>query len=307
MTATETEHSSAIHATRLAEARRRIAFRRRLTWCWRNKALVLAAVIWLILICAAAFPSWFASGDANAQDLLLRLAPPGTPHHPLGTDELGEDVYTRLVYGARTTCLVGFGAVAVGGVIGITLGMVGGYFRRANGVVTTIINIKMAFPGLLLALTVVVALGRSSIPILVLVIGLIGWTRYARVLRGLSLSLRERDFIAASKMSGSGSIRILAFHILPNVAGAISVLAVLDLSSAVLAEAGLSFLGFGIEPPLVSWGLMLAAGEDYIYQAWWLVTFPGIAIALVVLAANIVARVLQQWFDPTGRTVRRRF
>jgi peptide/nickel transport system permease protein len=270
-----------------------------------NKLFALSVLVWLVVLLAAIFPSLFAHGDPNNQELLARLSKPGTAGHPLGTDELGQDIYTRIVYGARTSVAVGFGAVAVGCLIGTFLGVVGGFFRRANSTVSALIDVKMAFPGLLLALAIVVMLGHSNIFILAIVLGLTGWTAYARILRGLVLSLRQREYVAAAKASGLPPYRVIVAHILPNISGTIMVLAVLDLSRAVLAEAGLSFLGLGIQPPQVSWGLMLAASESYISTAWWLVTFPGVAIALVVLAANLIANTLQGWMDPERRTVRR--
>jgi peptide/nickel transport system permease protein len=274
-------------------------------WILRNKSLSIGIAIWIVTLLAALFPWLFTSQDPNTQDLLVRLAPPGTPHHPLGTDELGQDVYTRLVYGARTSVAVGFGAVLVGGTLGVTAGVIAGYFRRADGLVSGLIDVKMAFPGLLLALAIVVMIGHSNVLILSIVLGLTGWTAYARVLRGLVISLRQREFVVAARASGQRPTRIIVAHILPNIAGTISVLAVLDLSRAILAEAGLSFLGLGIQPPAVSWGLMLATAEEYIYTAWWLVTFPGLAIALVVLAANMIANALQAKMDPERRTIKR--
>jgi peptide/nickel transport system permease protein len=274
-------------------------------WLLRHKTLAFGLGVWVIVLLAAAFPSLFTSQDPNTQDLLTRLSKPGTLSHPLGTDELGQDVYTRLIYGARTSVAVGFGAVAVGATLGVITGVIGGYFRRAGAVVTWLIDVKMAFPGLLLALAIVVMLGQSNTLVLAFVLGLTGWTAYARILRGLVMSLREREFIVASRANGLGSFRTIVAHILPNVAGTISVLAVLDLSRAVLSEAGLSFLGLGIQPPVVSRGHMLGACQAYLYTAWWLVTFPGIAIALVVLAANMIANTLQTKMDPERRTVKR--
>ena len=147
-------------------------------------------------------------------------------------------------------------------------------------------------------------LGHSSVPLLAVVLGLTGWTAYARVIGGVVTSLREREFIEAARASGQGAFAQVMQHIVPNIAGPAAVLAILDLSRVILAEASLSFLGLGIEPPTVSWGLMLGASEDYIYRAWWLVTFPGVAIAIVVLAANIIANTLQRSADPGRRTLR---
>jgi peptide/nickel transport system permease protein len=273
-------------------------------WVRSHKVVAVALGVWLLVLLAAAFPSLFTRGGPNAQNLIDHLARPGTRHHLLGTDELGEDVYTRLVYGARTSVEVGFGAVFIGCTIGVAAGIVGAYFRRVGAVVSALVDVKMAFPGLILALAVVVMIGHSSVGILALVLGLTGWTAYARVIRGVVLSLREREFIEAARASGQGALRQIVNHILPNITGTVSVLAILDLSRVVLAEASLSFLGLGIQPPAVSWGLMLGASEDYIYVAWWLVTLPGLTIALVVLAANIIANSLQRNADPVRRNLR---
>lgn len=276
-----------------------------LRWAVNNKLVALSIVIWGVTVLAACFPSLLAGGDPNTQDLIHRLEPPGTAGHLLGTDDLGEDVYTRMVYGARVSVLVGFGAVLIGGTIGTIIGLVSGYFRRVGRLVSILIDVQMAFPGLLLVLAIVVMLGKASVAILALVLGLTGWAGYARILRGQIISLREREFVLGARASGAGHIRIMALHLLPNVAGTIGVLAVIDLCRAILAEASVSFIGLGIQPPAVSWGLMLSAGKDYIYTSWWLVTLPGVAIALVVTAANLIANALQSEVDPMRRTIRR--
>jgi peptide/nickel transport system permease protein len=273
-------------------------------WLVRHKLLAFALAIWAVTVLAACFPWLLAGGDPNAQDLPARLTAPEVGHHLLGTDELGEDVYTRLVYGARTSMLVGFGAVAIGGVAGTVLGLAGGYCRRGGRIVAALVDVQMAFPGLLLFITIVVMVGRASVLILAIILGATGWAGYARVVRGLVLSLRKREFVLAARASGCGSLRIIATHLVPNIAGTLTVLAVLDLCRAILAEATISFIGLGIQPPTVSWGLMLAAGRDYMNTALWLVTFPGIAIALVVLSATVIANELQNRVDPLRRTLR---
>jgi peptide/nickel transport system permease protein len=272
-------------------------------WVWHHKVFAMAIAIWGLTTLAAAFPSLFASGDPNHQDLLAVFAKPGTAHHLLGTDQLGEDIYTRLVYGARTSVEVAVTAVCIGGIIGVVGGVVGGFFRPAGAVVGFLVDVKMAFPGLILALAVVVMLGHSSIPLLAIVLGLTGWMAYTRVIRGVVLSLREREFLEAARASGQGPLAQIVNHILPNIASTVGVLAVIDLSRVVLAEASLSFLGLGIQSPTVSWGLMLGSSQDYIYRAWWLITFPGVTIGLVVLAANIIANSLQHNSGLVRRTL----
>jgi peptide/nickel transport system permease protein len=284
-------------------------------WLLSNKLVAAALAVWLVTIVAAAFPGLLVHGDPNAQDLLKRLEKPGSSGHLLGTDELGGDILTRLVHGARVSVVVGLGArvsvgvglgaVLIAATIGTAIGLLSGYFRRGGRAFSILIDIQMAFPSLLLVLATVVMLGRSNVWILALVLGVTGWAGYARVLRGLVIGLREREFVVAARASGSGALRIMGLHLLPNIAGTLGVLAVLDLCRAILAEASVSFVGLGIQPPTVSWGLMLSSGKDYIYNAWWLVTLPGLAIALVVTAANVIANALQSRVDPLRRTLRR--
>jgi peptide/nickel transport system permease protein len=277
-------------------------------WIARNKVLSLAILVWVVALFAAAFPQLLTSRDPNDQELVSRLIPPlgfegAAREHPLGTDTLGADVYSRLVYGTRTTVIVSFLGVAIGLTLGMLAGLIGGYFRRSVGTaVAALIDVQMAFPGILLALVIAVMLGTSGTLTLAVVIGITGWAAYARILRGMVLSLREREFVTAARASGSGAARIMRLHLVPNVASTTSVLAVIDLSRAILTEASLSFLGLGIHAPTQSWGLMLAEGQAVIYTSWWLVTIPGVAIALLVLSANVIANSLQGRVDPLLRT-----
>jgi peptide/nickel transport system permease protein len=274
-------------------------------WVWLNKALTVILLVWLLILLVAIFPGWFTSGDPNAQQLLDRLQPPGSPHHVLGTDQLGNDILTELIYGTRTSVIVGVGAVLIGGSIGTVAGMISGYANKASTVVGVVLDVAMAFPGILLALSVVIMIGHANEWILAIVLGVTGWTAYTRVLTGVVRSLRTREFVLAARASGRGPIAIAFGHILPNIATPLRILAVVDMSRAVLAEAGLSFLGLGIQPPSVSWGLMLGGSEDYVYTAWWLVVMPGIAIGIVVLSLTVLASVLQARSDPARRLLRR--
>jgi peptide/nickel transport system permease protein len=273
-------------------------------WALSHKFVALALLFWGLALFAACFPSVLTGGDPSAQDLAATMQPPRSDQHLFGTDHLGRDVFTRVVHGARTSIVVGLGAVAIGGAIGMCLGLVGGYFRRARGVVDVLIDIKMAFPGLVLILTIVVFIGEQDLLVLAAILGFTGWSRYARVVRGLVLPMREREFVLGARASGAGSARIMVAHLIPNVAGPFTVIAVLDLSRAILAESSISFLGLGLQDPVVSWGLMLAQGRDYMGTAWWLVIIPGVALTALVLATTIIANELQNRIDPLRRMVR---
>lgn len=269
----------------------------------RNKLIVLSLFIGGITIIAAIAPGLLTTSDPQRQDLIGRLTPPSLGILPgssnvLGTDNLGRDVYARIIYGARITIVVGLGAVVLGGILGALCGLAGGYYGGPiDALATMLIDIQMGFPGMLLALLVVVMLG-TGVTNLILIIGFIGWPGYARVIRSAVISLREREFIQACRTVGCRDSRILFRHVLPNVLPLFVPLAIMDLGRAILSEASLSFLGFGIQPPDASWGLMLSEGRDYIYSNWWLITFPGIAIAVTVLAANLVGTWLQEQVDP---------
>jgi peptide/nickel transport system permease protein len=275
-------------------------------WMWANRAITIILLIWLVIALMAAFPQLFTSAPPNAQQLDAHLKQPGSAGHPLGTDQLGNDIYTQLVYGARTSVLVGLGTVLIGSSVGVLIALVSGYVRLARGPLDILVDVNMAFPGLLLALSLVVMIGYANVWLLSLILGATGWTAYTRVLTGVVRSLREREFILAARTSGTRQMVIIFGHILPNIMTTVRVLAVVDFSRAVLAEASLSFLGLGIQPPAVSWGLMLGQGQDYVYTAWWLVVFPGVAIAIVVLTFTVMATILQARADPARRLLRRR-
>jgi peptide/nickel transport system permease protein len=237
------------------------------------------------------------------QDIGERLRPPGWQveagrTHPLGTDHLGRDIFARVVYGAQPALLVGFAAVAISGVLGMIAGLLAGYFGgRVDDVLMRLADIQLAFPFILLAIAVIGVLGPSLFTIIA-VIGVSSWVVYARIVRGAALSLREREFVQAAQALGGGDGRILVRHILPNVFTPWLVVATLDMARVIVIESALSFLGLGVQPPAPTWGGMLADGRVYISTAWWLATFPGLAILVTVLGINLFGDGLRDTLDP---------
>jgi peptide/nickel transport system permease protein len=251
----------------------------------------------------ALFAPMLSPSDPIRNSLLVRLTPPmwaagGDAKHPLGTDTLGRDVASRLLYGARVSLVVGFSAVVVAGVLGVVLGLISGWYGgRLDDVVMRLGDVQLAFPVLVLAVAVLAVLGASLVN-LILVLGATGWIAYARIVRAEVLSLREREFIAAAQALGAHDTFILRRHLLPNVLPSITVVATFSVARTIIAEASLSFLGLGIPAPEPSWGAMLDEGRNYITTGWWLALFPGLAILLVVLGINLVGDWLRDELDP---------
>lgn len=276
---------------------------------WADKAGFLGAAFLLLLLLVAVFAPLVAPHDPAAQSLSDRLVGPvwsdgGSWTHPLGTDNLGRDVLSRVIHGSRVSLLVGFSVVALAGVAGVLMGLVSGYRGgRTDRWIMGFVDTQVAFPGLLLALIILAVVG-PSVGALIVVLSINGWMVYARVTRGVVLSVKELPYVEAAEIVGCKPRRVVGRHILPNLISSLSTLAVLEFARIVLAEAALSFLGLGIQPPLTSWGLDVSSGRDYIFDAWWLVTFPGIAIALTVLAINLVASWLRVVADPQEREKR---
>lgn len=262
----------------------------------------------------AVFAPLLAPYDPAAQNIIARLKPPvwmdgGSWAHILGTDHLGRDVLSRLLHGSRISLFVGFATVLLAGTFGVLIGLIAGYAGgRTDQWITGFIDTNVAFPGLLLALLILAVIGPSMTTVIV-VLALNGWMVYARMARSVVLSLRQTAFVEAAELLGCRTGRILIRHLLPNLAAPLLTLGTLEFARIVLAEAALSFLGLGVQPPATSWGLDVAQGKDYMFRAWWLVTIPGLAIAFTVLAINLIASWLRVTTDPVEREKRfaRRF
>ncbi len=266
--------------------------------------LALAFVGALFLMAVAA--PVLAPQDPERQSLRMRLKAPTMEGadgraHPLGTDHLGRDVLSRVIYGSRVSLLIGFAAVGVGSLLGATLGIVAGYRRGwFDTVIMTVADAQLAFPFILLAIGIIAVLG-PSFPTLVMVVGLSGWMTYARVLRAQVLVLRSREFVDAIHGLGGSTLRIILRHILPNVLSSLVVIATLELARAIVLEATLSFLGLGIQPPTPSWGGMIHEGREYLDSAWWISTFPGLVLLLSSLVVSRLGDWLRDVLDPTLR------
>jgi peptide/nickel transport system permease protein len=233
--------------------------------------------------------------------LSQRLAPPGTPGYPLGADELGRDILSRLMWGGRVSLLVGFSAVMVAMVSGVVVGLVAGYSGgRLDAVIMRFIDILMAFPALLLAITIVASLGPGLFNAM-LAVSIVGIPYYARIIRGSVLSLREQEFVQAARTIGASDVRIVTRHILPNTFAPLIVAATLDVGWMIMTAAGLSFLGLGAQPPTAEWGVMLSGGRQFLRNAPHVSVLPGLAIFLVVLALNFLGDGLRDALDPRLR------
>ena len=269
----------------------------------RDPFAIAGLIILTIAMTAAIAGPYISPHDPLDQNLAARLRPPfwqerGSFAHPLGTDNLGRDILSRLIYGARVSATVGLTVVTIGAVVGTAIGLSAGYFGgKIDSVITGIVDIVLSFPGLLLALTVVAMLG-PTITTVILALSMRGWVVYARVARGQALALSKFQFIEAAQSIGAPAPWVLARHMLPNLLPSIVTVAVLELARMVLAESSLSFLGLGVQPPGISWGLMLAEGRNYMLTAPWLVTLPGVAIAVTVLSANIISSHVRRLVDP---------
>jgi peptide/nickel transport system permease protein len=291
---------SAATATRVlapavGAARRRPSFR-----------ALFGLTVLAVMAGAALLAPQIAPWDPARQMLVKRLRPPawqarGLHEHPLGTDHLGRDILSRIIYGGRISLGVGLSAVTLSALIGVTLGLLAGFHGgRADAVIMRLADVFLSIPYILLAMGVVFALGPSLLNV-VLVMAVTRWVQFARIVRADVLSIREREFVSGARARGNRSVRLLLRHVLPNALTPIIVVATLELAFMIIYESALSFLGLGVQPPTPTWGWMLADGRNYIATAWWLATFPGLAIMLTVLAVNLLGDWLRDTLDPRLR------
>lgn len=283
----------------------------RYSWWGRfvtDPSAVFGGFIILLLVVAAIGAPILAPANPNKTSLRERNTPPaweanGSTAHLLGTDPVGRDLLSRLIYGARISLFIGLTVTILASAFGILLGLLAGYYQSwIEEIVMRVADLFLAFPFILLAITIIAVLG-AGLTNLVLVLVVTGWVQYARLVRGQALSVKQNQYVDAARVAGASSWRILARHILPNVAASVIVLATLQVAFVLLTEAALSFLGLGVNPSIPTWGSMVNDGRLYIYNAWWVITFPGLAIMIAVLGINMVGDWLRDILDPTLRTI----
>jgi len=274
---------------------------------WKqHTGLIIALIILGIIAAMAVLAPLLAPFDPYAQDLLARMQPPiwmdgGSHVHPLGTDQLGRDYLSRLLYGARVSLSIGIAVALMGAVIGVTLGVISGYFGGwVDNVVTFVITARLAMPVILIALAVSALVG-TSLTVIIFTLGLLLWDRYALVVRATTIQLRSTDFITAAQLQGASVPQILWKEIMPNLLNNLMVVATLEMAQAIILEAALSFLGLGVPPPLPSWGLMISEGKSFILFEPWLITIPGVFLFALVLATNLLGDGLRDVTSPQGR------
>jgi peptide/nickel transport system permease protein len=270
--------------------------------------LVPISILAIVLVIPALFASQIAPYDPLRGSLAKRLHPPvwqegGSIDHPLGTDKLGRDILSRLIHGARVSLMVSMVAIFVGGIMGTAVGLISGYFGgRVDSLLMRLVDISLSLPTILLALVLVAAVGPSFATVIIVMVVLL-WARYARLVRGETLSIRERDFIARARVAGASHTRIMVKYIFPNVVNSLVVLATLQVGYVILLESALSFLGAGLPRPTPAWGLMIADGRELVVTAWWVSMLPGLAIMFTALALNLLGDWLRDHLDPKLRNV----
>ncbi len=287
----------------VTENRRATRWRKILRKLFENKGAVFGLIMVLGVIFCAIFSPLISPHDPIAQDVEKRLIPPmwqegADPQYLLGTDHLGRDIVSRLIYGARISIVVSVSAVALSAILGTLIGLFSGFYGgKVDSFFMRIADVQLAFPFILLAIAIIAVLG-PSLQNIIIVMGITGWVIYARVVRAEVLSLREKEFIMSVRALGGSNGRIIFKHLLPNVIPPIIVIITLEMARMIIMEAALSFLGLGIQPPTPTWGGMLADGRVYLATSWWLATFPGLVIMLVVLGINLLGNWLRDMLDP---------
>ncbi|WP_019536323.1 ABC transporter permease subunit [Paenibacillus ginsengihumi] len=297
-------HSETAHAPPISEAG---AKRGGLKDGWKrlleSKTGALGLLLLVIIILMSVAAPLIAPHDPAKANMAGKLLPPaweagGNADHLLGTDGLGRDIWSRIIYGSRISLIVGFCSVVISGFIGIALGLLAGYYGRwIDAAIMRVVDAFLAIPTILFMMLFMLVLGEG-VGTLIFVIGITGWVSYARMIRSEVLSVRERNYVQAAKVIGTGDFRVMRTHILPNVLSSFIVLSTLSVGRVIISEAALSFLGLGIQPPEVSWGGMLSDGRQYLATSWWVATFPGLVITITVLAIIFVGDWLRDWLDP---------
>jgi len=281
-------------------------WRRALRRVLGHRGLLIGGVILGLMVLAALLAPWLTPHDPYAQDVTQRLIPPvwhakGSWEHVLGTDKLGRDYLARLLFGARVSLVIGAVAALISGLIGTTMGVLAGYFGgRVDALVSYVITTRLAMPVVLVALALASLVG-GSLKVVIILLGLLLWDRFAIVTRSATQQLRDAEFIAAAQALGASTSYILLRELLPNLMGALTVVATLEMAHAILLESTLSFLGLGVQPPTPSWGLMVAEGKAYMFFQPWVIVIPGVVLALLVLAINLVGDGLRDVTAPDGR------
>ena len=271
-----------------------------------HQGMIIGSVIVITVIAIALLAPLIAPHDPYHQDLMRRLVPPvwdsrGSWEHILGTDHLGRDYLSRLIYGARISLLIGIGAAVISGIIGTFMGVMAGYFGgRVDMVVTFLITVRLSMPVVLVALAVVAIVG-GSLQVVVTVLGLLLWDRFAVVMRSSTLQIRSMDYVAAARAVGCSTSRVLIAEVMPNVVNTLIVITTIEIAHAIILEAALSFLGLGVQPPLPSWGLMVSEGKDMMLFEPWLITIPGVALFMLVLAINLMGDGVRDITAPENR------
>jgi peptide/nickel transport system permease protein len=269
-------------------------------------AIITVGLILIIILASAVLAPWIAPSDPTRQVLIMRLKPPGTiaasgQVYLLGTDDLGRDLLSRVLFGAQVSLVVATLSVLVSALVGITLGMMAAWFRGWIEVIAMrLVDMMLSIPAVLLAVLTVAVLGPGFFK-LILVLGLTRWPRYTRVAFGQTLQIATLPYVRAAELAGAGTARILLRHILPNIAGPLLIIATVEFGLMILFEAGLSFLGLGIQPPAPSWGSIMSAGRQYVERAWWIVAFPGGCLFLLVFSVNVLGDWLREQLDPKTR------
>lgn len=266
----------------------------------RSPLTIVGFILIIPVILVAVFAPWFATHNPLKTDISHKLEPPSTSHL-FGTDQLGRDIFSRVVYGSRISLQAGFTIVGIAMVVGILLGSIAGYFGGwIDEAITRVTDIFLSLPSLILALVVAAALG-PSLTNTVIALSAVWWPWYTRLVRGQILSIKENPYVEAARAGGATNLRIIFSHVLPNCISPIVVLATLDLGFAILTSSGLSFIGLGAQPPIPEWGAMLSEARNYIRESWWFPVFPGLAVSITVLAFNLVGDGFRDILDPKFR------